>query len=92
MYEHIVGKLYNDRGGVSFYRRFRDEVATKTRSHIGESPREADPQERSIRSLPGGWYLNVHSGSQQKLKWIQAACECAGIEFGKELIVESRSA
>ena len=92
MYEHIVGKLYNDRGGVSFYRRFRDEIATKTRSHIGESPREADPQERSIRSLPGGWYLNVHSGSQQKLKWIQAACECAGIEFGKELIVESRSA
>ena len=92
MYEHIVGKLYNDHGGVSFYRRFRDEIATNTRSHIGESPREADPEERSTRSLPGGWYLNVHSGSQQKLKWIQAACECAGIEFGKELIAELRSA
>lgn len=90
MYEHIVGQLYNDCGGVSFYRKFRDEIATTKRSHIGESPREADPEERSIRSLPGGWYLNVHSPNQQKRKWIQAACECASIEFGKELIVEFR--
>ncbi len=88
MYEHIVGQLYRDHGGVAFYRRLRDVIATNTRSHIGASPKEADPGERSVRSLPGGWYLNVHSGNQQKLKWIQAACECAGIEFGKELIVE----
>jgi len=64
MYEHIVGQLYNDHGGVSFYRSFRDKIATTTRSHIGESPNEADPEGRSIRSLPGGWYLNVHSGNK----------------------------
>lgn len=92
MYEHIVGQLYSDHGGVSFYRTFRARIATNTRSHIGESPKEADPEERSIRALPGGWYLNVHSGNQQKLRWIQAACECAGIAFGKELIVEFRTA
>lgn len=92
MYENIVGQLYRDHGGVAFYRRFRDKVATKTRSHIGESPKEADPPERSIRSLPGGWYLNVHSGNDQKARWIRIACECAGIEFGKELTVESQFA
>jgi hypothetical protein len=88
MYEHIVGQLYKDHGGVSFYRRFRDKIATTTRSHIGESPREADPEARSIRPLPGGWYLNVHSASKQKVKWIRAACECAGIEFGVDLAIE----
>lgn len=88
MYQHIVEQLYKDHGGVSFYRSLRDKIATKQRSHIGESSREADPEERSIRSLLGGWYLNVHSGSRQKRKWIQAACECAGIKFGEDLIVE----
>jgi len=88
MYEHIIGQLYTDRGGVSFYRRFQDEIATNTRSHIGESRKEADPAERAIRSLPGGWYLNVHSGNPQKVKWIRVACECAGIEFGADLAIE----
>lgn len=88
MYEHIVGQLYDDHGGVSFYRRFRDKIATTTRSHIGESPKEADPEGRSIRPLPGGWYLNVHSGNKQKAKWIRAACECAGAEFGADLVIE----
>ena len=92
MYEHIVGQLYSDHGGVAFYRRFREKIATNKRSHVGESPEAADPEGRSIRPLPGGWYLNVHSGNQQKSKWIRAACECAGIEFGKELIVEFRPA
>ena len=88
MYEHIVAQLYEDHGGVAFYRRFRDRVATNKRSQIGESPKEADPEERSIRSLPGGWFLNVHSGHVQKENWIRVACECAGIEFGRDLIVE----
>jgi len=88
MYEHIVGQLFTDHGGVSFYRRFRDEIATNTRSHIGESRKEADPEERAIRSLPGGWYLNVHSPNKQKEKWIRVACECAGIEFGADLVIE----
>ena len=88
MYKHIVEQLYRDHGGVSFYRRFRDKIATPTRSNIGESPKEADPEERSIRPLPGGWYLNVHSGSKQKEKWIRVACECAGVEYGPDLAIE----
>ena len=92
MYEHIVAQLYEDYGGVAFYRRFRDRVATSKRAQIGESPKEADPEERSIRSLPGGWYLNVHSGNAQKEKWIRVACECAGIEFGGDLTVEFQPA
>lgn len=88
MYEHIVGQLYKDHGGVSFYRRLRDEIATNTRSHIGESRKEADPEERATRSLPGGWYLNVHSPNKQKEEWIQVACECAGIEYGVDLAIE----
>ena len=91
MYEHIVAQLYEDHGGVAFYRRFRDRIATKKRFHLGESPKEADPEERSIRSLPGGWYLNVHSGNPQKVKWIRVACDCAGIGFDEDLIVELQS-
>ena len=88
MYERIVGQLYHDHGGVSFYRRFRDKIATATRSHIGESRKEVDPEGRSIRPLPGGWYLNVHSETKRKVEWIRVACECAGIEFGADLVIE----
>ena len=35
------------------------------------------------RKLPGGWFLNTHSSTEEKIRILRKACEVAGIPFGK---------
>ena len=87
-FSDIVVQLYRDHGGTTFYSALRDKIRTKTKDHIAPSRRAADPHERAVTELPGGWYLNVWHSNETKKKYIAAACEVAGIEYGRDLEVE----
>jgi len=91
MYVHIIEQLYSEHGGADFYRTLQQRIKGRKRANIGRSPEEADPRQRSIRRLPGGWYLSTHLSNAAKLECIRVACEVAGIAYGSDLIAPAET-
>ena len=92
MYVAIIGRLYEDCGGVAFYTRLRKELTGRTRTHIAPSRAETGLQPelfRYLRRLPGGWWLNTNLSTDNKMTNLRRACDVAGISFGSDLVVEA---
>lgn len=87
MYVHIIEQLRRDHGGADFYTALQRRIKGRKRANIGRSPEEADPRQHNIRKLSGGWYLSTHLSNAAKLKCIKAACDVAGILYGRDLTV-----
>lgn len=65
------------------YGRVRRYVAkTKAQLYPGNPEREKDSY-----SLPGGWWLATHSSNKDKVNRIKDACQVAGLEFGRDLVI-----
>lgn len=64
----------------------------RKRSYVARTPKELYPDRPELRSireaLPGGWFVGTNLNNAVKMKIIKAACEVAGIEFGKDLVID----
>lgn len=89
MYVHIIEQLWRDHGGDDFYRDLQQQIKGRRRANIGRTPEEADPRQRDIRKLAGGWYLSTNLSNAEKLKRIKVACAVAGIKYGRDLTVST---
>ena len=74
-----------------FCRRFSEQHRGKVRRYVARSrellyPGRHRPASASHR-LPGGWWLATHCSNPGKVKRIQKACEVAGLQFGRDVVV-----
>lgn len=74
-----------------FCRRYSEQHRGKVRRYVAESrdllyPGRPEPAGGAQR-LPGGWWLATHCSNPGKLQRIRKACEVAGLQFGRDLIV-----
>ena len=74
-----------------FCRRYSEQHRGKVRRYVAKSrdllyPGRHRPASASHRLL-GGWWLATHCSNPGKVKRIMKACEVAGIEFGRDVIV-----
>ena len=74
-----------------FCRRYSEQHRGKVRRYVAESrgllyPGRPEPAGGAHR-LPGGWWLATHCSNPGKLQRIRQACEVAGLQFGRDLIV-----
>ena len=76
----------------TFCKRFAERVYGRRRNYVARSKEDLYPGRPEFLNnhaseLPGGWWIGTHSSNAMKLQQIQAACEVAGIEFGRDIIV-----
>lgn len=75
-----------------FCRRYSERYAGRVRKYVARSKEELYPGKPDLQSqvlpLPGGWWVATHSSNKEKLKRIRWACEVAGLEFGRDVVVE----
>ncbi|MCY4559286.1 MAG: type I restriction enzyme HsdR N-terminal domain-containing protein [Chloroflexi bacterium] len=57
------------------------------RKRVELIPSSLERARRSARRVPGGWWLRTHSSTAEKEKRIRQACNVAGIEYGRDLVV-----
>ena len=84
-------ELFEERDGT-FCKRFAEREYGRSRKYVARSKRDLYPEHPELLikdafELPGGWWIGTHSSNAQKRKWIWAACEVAGIEFDRDIIV-----
>ena len=92
MYVAIIGRLYEDRGGVDFYTRLMKKLSARTRTQIAPSRAETGLQPelfKYLRPLPGGWWLNTNLSTGDKMRNLRRACDIAGVSFGSDLVIEA---
>lgn len=71
----------------SFLERFA--AAPSGRKRVSRTPDDLDPGRRKVHArLPGGWWIDA--GMPNKGPLIQKACQVAGLEFGRDLVVHFR--
>ncbi|WP_419941203.1 hypothetical protein [Candidatus Palauibacter sp.] len=74
-----------------FCRRYSEQHRGSKRRYVARSKELLYPGaphlEGQSRALPGGWWLATHCSNAGKVKRVKKACELAGVEFGRDLIV-----
>ena len=74
-----------------FCRRYSEQHSGRVRKYVAKSRDLLYPGkpsfEKHSRPLPGGWWLATHCSNKDKLKRLEQACQVAGVELGRDLIV-----
>ncbi len=88
--ERILREL--GRRDPSFFDRLSDRVSGRTVRHLARSPEAVHPgrpdlRDRVVEVVPG-WFLNTNISNRQKKQILQAACEVAGIRWGRDLEID----
>ena len=82
----LLAKLDRD-----FVQRYSEQYPGKKYPVIAPSRDQLYPDNPKLRGssrkLYGGWWIRTHSDSKSKLKRIRQACELAGIEFDRDIVV-----
>ena len=67
-------------------------VAGRKVNHIARSPAEVHPLRPDLRGetaeIAPGWFANTNISNREKEKILRAACEAAGLVFGRDLQIE----
>ena len=76
----------------TFPERFAARKHGRTRRYLSQSkhglfPNNPDFADDHSRELRCGWFIDTNNGKAAKEKIIRTACEVAGLEFGKELVI-----
>ena len=77
---------------AQFCEKLEPHLKGRTRQYLARDQYALYPDDRKLAntqavSLSGGWWLGTNSSTSLKRGQIQEACRVAGIEFGKDLIV-----
>ena len=74
-----------------FCARFSEQYYGRVRRYVAKSKAQLYPgnpdREKDSHSLPGGWWLATHSSNRTKVQRIKEACQVAGLEFGRDLVI-----
>lgn len=85
----LLAAVFSDlaRRDAAFLERF---AATQSGGkRVSRTPDDLDPGRRKAHArLPGGWWIDA--GMPDKGRLIQKACQVAGLEFGRDLVVRFR--
>lgn len=67
----------------------RFDAGQPGRKRVSRTPDDLDPGRRKAHArLPGGWWIDA--GMPDKGRLIKKACQMAGLEFGRDLVVHFR--
>ena len=74
-----------------FCARFAEQHQGRVRRYVAKTKARLYPgnpdRERASYALPGGWWLGTHCSNRDKMRRIKEACQVAGLEFGRDLLV-----
>lgn len=85
----LLAAVFSDlaRRDAAFLERFAAVPSGGKR--VSRTPDDLDPGRRKTHArLPGGWWIDA--GMPDKGRLIQKACQVAGLEFGRDLVVRFR--
>ena len=71
-----------------FCRRYSEGYAGRSKKYVAKTQEELNPSRPDLRAalpLPGGWWISTYCSNMQKLKWIRAACQLVGLEYGRDI-------
>lgn len=76
----------------AFCARLAPLVAGRKVNHIARSPAQVHPHSPDLRGetaeIAPGWFVNTNVSNRQKETILRAACEAAGLVFGRDLQIE----
>lgn len=75
-----------------FFPKLANKVRGRTRNHVARSRSEVYPRRpdlaRSARQVAPGWFIGCNVANREKVKILRAACDVAGIAFGRDLKID----
>jgi hypothetical protein len=76
----------------TFCPRLAGLVEKRERRHVARSPEQVHPRRPDLRRhtapIAAGWFVNTNISNRQKAMILRAACEAAGLVFGRDLQIE----
>jgi hypothetical protein len=83
-----------DRTTPNFFARLAPLIQGTSRNHLSQNrlavyPTKTELNSR-VREIVPGWYLGRNISNREKLEFLVKACRVAGIQIGKDLIVNFR--
>lgn len=76
----------------TFCARLSPLVAGRKVNHVARSPEQVHPHRPDLRGetaqITPGWFVNTNIANRQKATILRAACETAGLVFGRDLQIE----
>ena len=91
--KEVLVEIFSElaRQDETFCIRLKERIPGRRRNFVARIREDLYPgypdRIRAPVKIPGGWWIDTHSNNAQKKEWIKAACEVAGIRFGRDLIV-----
>lgn len=75
-----------------FLPKLATRVRGRTRNHVARSRLEVYPRRpdlaKSAREVAPGWFIGCNVANREKVKILRAACDVAGIVFGRDLKID----
>lgn len=76
----------------TFCARLAPLVEKRDGRHVARSPEQVHPHRPDLRGetaqITPGWFVNTNIANRQKATILRAACETAGLVFGRDLQIE----
>lgn len=89
----VLGAVFEKLASMDpeFCARFSEQHYGRVRKVVAKTRAELYPGypegEKASLPLPGGWWLATHCSNKTKIRRIEKACEVAGLQFGRDLVV-----
>lgn len=75
-----------------FFPKLANKVRGGTRNHVARSRSDVYPRRPdlagSARQVAPGWFIGCNVANREKVKILRAACDVAGIAFGRDLKID----
>lgn len=75
-----------------FFPKLATKVRGRTRNHVARSRSEVYPRRpdlaKSAREVAPGWFIGCNVANREKVRILRAACDVAGIAFGRDLKID----
>ena len=89
----VMGAVFEKLASMDpgFCARFSEQYRGRVRRYVAKTKAllyPGDPKRENYSYLlPDGWWLATHCSTEDKIRRIRNACEVAGVEFGRDLVV-----
>jgi hypothetical protein len=85
----ILASLSRDDG--RFFEVLAAKVQGRTRNHLARSRSNVYPRRpdlvKYVKQMAPGWFIGCNIANREKEKILRAACEVAGLVFGRDLVI-----
>jgi hypothetical protein len=79
-------------GRPDFFERLAPKIRGRTRNHLARSRIDVYPERpdlaQYVREVIPGWYIGSNIANREKESFLRAACDVAGLTFGRDLVID----